>query len=164
MTVTFKNKSLPIFLSAVTLIFLLAFGQSSFNKSISQTDNIKPEEEVFTIDTFSTFPPEIDGCSCYFSNDSLEFNKSEYIYLNDFAQTSFIKINGVLTKFTQTDIIEVSKTSTVAKAKSDKYEMTIEFSNDKQSGDETSLKSGAIKLTNKNGKTITKIFYGECGC
>lgn len=69
-----------------------------------------------------------------------------------------------MTKITQTDIIEVSKTRTVAKAKSDKYEMTIEFSNDKQSGDETSLKSGAIKLTNKNGKTITKIFYGECGC
>lgn len=71
MTVTFKNKSLPVFLSAVTMIFLLAFGQSSYNKKVAQTDYTKYEEEVFTIDTFSTFPPEIDGCSCYFSNDSL---------------------------------------------------------------------------------------------
>lgn len=160
----FKNKSLPIFLSAVTLLFLFACEQSSSNKRVSQSDNIKSEEEVLTIDTFSTFPPEIDGCSCYFSNDSTGFNKSEYIYLNDFAQTSFIKINGVMTKFTQTDFKEVSKTRTVAKAKSDKYEMTIEVNNGKQNGDETSLKSGTIKLTNKNGKTITKIFYGECGC
>ena len=146
------------------LIFLFACGQISSNKSVTQTDNINPDEEELTIDTFSTFPPEIDGCSCYFSNDSTEFNKSEYIYMNDFAQTSFLKINGVLTKFTQTDFKEVSKTTTVAKAKSDKYEMTIEVIDGKQSGDETSLKSGTIKLKNKNGITITKIFYGECGC
>ena len=99
---TFKNKFLPIFLIAGMLTFLFVCGQSSSNKSVTQTDKIKPDEEVLTIDTFSTFPPEIDGCSCYFSNDSTEFNKREYIYMNDFAQTSFLKINGVLTKFTQT--------------------------------------------------------------
>ena len=146
------------------LTFLFACGQSSSNKSVTQTDKIKPDAEVLTIDTFSTFPPEIDGCSCYFSNDSTEFNKREYIYMNDFAQTSFLKINGVLTKFTQTDFKEVSKTTTVAKAKSDKYEMTIEVIDCKQIGDETSLKSGTIKLTDKKGKIITKTFYGECGC
>ncbi|MFO0477845.1 MAG: hypothetical protein ACK50L_03570 [Bacteroidota bacterium] len=161
---TFKNKFLPTFLTVVTLTFLFACGQSSSNKSVTQTDNIEPDEEVLTIDTFSTFPPEIDGCSCYFSNDSTAFNKSEYIYMNDFAQTSFLKINGVLTKFTQTDFKEVSKTTTMAKAKSDKYEMTIEVIDGKQSGDETELKSGTIKLTGKNGETITKTFYGECGC
>ena len=161
---TFKNKFLPTFLTAVTLIFLFACRQNSSNKSVTQTDNIKLDEELLTIDTFSTFPPEIDGCSCYFSNNSTEFNKSEYIYMNDFAQTSFLKINGVLTKFTQTDFKEVSKTTTLAKAKSDKYEMTIEVIDGKQSGDETSLKSGTIKLTDKNGETITKTFYGECGC
>jgi hypothetical protein len=160
----FKNKFLSTFLTAVTLTFLFACGQSSSNKCVTQTDNKKPDNDILTIDTFSTFPPEIDGCSCYFSNDSAEFNKSEYIYMNDFAQTSFLKINGVLTKFTQTDYKEVSKTTTISKAKSDKYEMTIEVIDGKQSGDETSLKSGTIKLTDKNGKTIIKTFYGECGC
>jgi hypothetical protein len=146
------------------LIFLFACGQISSNKSVTQTDNINPDEEELTIDTFSTFPPEIDGCSCYFSNDSTEFNKNEYIYMNDFAQTSFLKINGVLTKFTETDFKKVGKTVTIAKAKSDKYEMAIEVIEGKQSGEETALKSGKIKLTGKNGETITRTFYGECGC
>ena len=164
MVMTFKNKFLSTILTAFALIILFACGQNNSNKSVQQTDNIKPDDEVLTIDTFSTFPPEIDGCSCYFSNDTTEFNKSEYIYMNDFAQTSFLKINGVLIKFTQTDYKNVSKTTTVAKAKSDKYEMTIEVIDGKQSGDETALKSGTIKLTGKNGETITKTFYGECGC
>lgn len=164
MTMTYKSRFLPTFLTAVTLIFLFACGHKSSDKSVTQTDNIKPDEEVLTIDTFSIFPLEIDGCSCYFSNDSTEFNKGEYIYMNDFAQTSFLKINGVLTKFTQTDFKEVSKTTTMAKAKSDKYEITIEVIDGKRSGDETVFKSGTIKLTGKNGETITKTFYGECGC
>ncbi len=42
--------------------------------------------------------------------------------------------------------------------------MTIEVKDGIQSGDETSLKSGTISLTYKNGKTITRTFYGECGC
>jgi hypothetical protein len=42
--------------------------------------------------------------------------------------------------------------------------MTIESKDGIQNGDETWLKTGTIKLTDKNGKTITKTFYGECGC
>lgn len=161
---TFKNKFLLTFLKAITLTFLFACGQNNPSKSATQTDNKLTNEQGLTIDTFSTFPPEIDGCSCYFSNDSTEFKKGEYIYMNDYAQTSFLKINGVLTKFTQTDFKEVNKTTTVAKAKSEKYEMTIKVFDGIQNGDETWLKTGTIKLTNKSGKTITKTFYGECGC
>ncbi|MGL5015830.1 MAG: hypothetical protein ACRC6V_16345 [Bacteroidales bacterium] len=117
-----------------------------------------------TIDTFSTFPPEIDGCSCYFSNDSLEFNNGEYIYMNDYGETSFMKINGVLTKFTQTEFKVIDSLNIKAKYKSDNYEMTIESQNSIQNGDETWLKSGTINLTNDKGEMITKRFYGECGC
>lgn len=84
--------------------------------------------------------------------------------MNDFAQTSFLKINGVLTKFTQTYFKTVDKTTTIAKAKSELYEITIELKEGKQSGEETSLKYGTIKLSDKNGKTVTKTFCGECGC
>lgn len=161
---TLTNKFLRAFLTIITLGFILACGQNNSNKDENQNDNRKTDDQVLTIDTFSTFPPEIDGCSCYFSNDSIEFKKGEYIYMNDFAQTSFLKINGVLIKFTQTEFNEVDKTSTIAKAKSDQFEMTIEIYDGIQSGDETSLKSGTIKLMDKNGKTIIQTFYGECGC
>ena len=120
-------------------------------------------QDKLSIDSFTTFPPEIDGCSCYFSNDSIEFKDKKYIYANDFAQTSFLKINGVMIKFKQTDFKKNEKTTT-AKYTCDNYEMTIEVKDGKQSGDETSLKSGRIKLTDKKGKTLTKTFYGECGC
>jgi len=157
-------KFLSTCFSVISLIFLFACGQGNSIKNVGQTNNLTTPDQVLTIDTFSTFPPEIDGCSCYFSNNSTEFKKGEYIYINDFAEVSFLKINGILTKFTQTEFKNVDKTTTIAKAKSELYEITIEVKEGKQSGEETSLKSGTIKLTDKNGKTITKTFYGECGC
>ena len=160
----FKGHVLSTFLIAVTQTFLFAFGQNNSDKSVKKTNIINLDEQTLTIDTFSTFPPEIDGCSCYFSNDSTEFKKGEYIYVNDYAQTSFLKINGVLTKFTQTDFKKIDSISVKAKYKSDNYEMTIESKDGIQNGEETWLKTGIIKLTNKKGKTVTKKFFGECGC
>ena len=161
---TFKNNFITTFHTVAVLTFLFACGQSNSNKNISQTDNKVADDQVLTIDTFATFPPEIDGCSCYFSNDSTEFKKGEYIYMNDYAQTSFLKINGVLTKFTQTDFKEIDSLNIKAKYKNDNYEMTIESKDGIQNGDETWLKTGTIKLTDKSGKTVTRTFYGECGC
>src|SRR5690606_40181846 len=123
--------------------------QSTYNKSVTQTTSITTEKLTLSIDTFSTFPPEIDVCSCYFSNDSTEFKKGEYIYMNDYAQTSFLKVNGVLTKFTQTDFKEVDSLNVKAKYKSDHYEMTIEYKEEIQNGDETWLKKGTSKLIEK---------------
>ena len=162
---TRKDKFIPTFLLVITLTLMFACRQKPKTMTIDMTTVTNSEKvETFKIDTFSTFPAEIDGCSCYFSNNSTEFKKGEYIYVNDFAETSFIKINGVLTKFKQTEYKKTNKTTIVAKFKSDNYEMTIEVVDVKQSGEETSLKKGTIKLTNKKGKTITKNFYGECGC
>ncbi|WP_316635153.1 hypothetical protein [uncultured Flavobacterium sp.] len=159
-----KNKF--ILSSLIVMIIILASCQkNNLNKDISQTKDKTIEKQVaLSIDTFSTFPPEIDGCSCYFSNDSIEFKQEKYIFMNDFAETSFLKINGILTKFTQIDFKEIDSLNTIARYKSGNLNMTIELKDGKQNGDETYLKTGKIKLTNKNGKTITKTFYGECGC
>lgn len=159
-----KNRLSETILTVLILTFLLACGKSNSDKNVMQANNNAIDKPVLSIDTFSTFPTEIDGCSCYFSNNSAEFKKGEYIYVNDFAQTSFLKINGVMTKFKQTDLKKIDNVTTVAKAKSENYEMTIEVKDGIQSGDEASLKSGTIKLTDKKGKTIIKVFYGECGC
>lgn len=127
----------------------------------SQT-NIKPE---ISIDTFSVFPPEIEGCSCYFSNDSIQQKNQTYIYVSNYADISFLKINGTLTKFKQVDLKESDKATTTSKFVSDEYEMTIQTKDGIQNGDETWLKTGTITLLQKkSGKTITKTFYGECGC
>lgn len=161
---TFKNNFISACLIAATIVFLLACGQSRVDKKVTKANNKLSELQALTIDTFSIFPPEIDGCSCYFSNDSAEFKKAVYIYMNDYAQTSFLKINNVLTKFTQTEFKEIDKTTTVAKAKSDNYEIIIEVKYIKQNRYETYLNSGTIKIKDKKGNTLTKTFYGECGC
>ena len=161
---TFKNKFLQTIFIVVTLTFFFACGQNDSNNNVTQVDNTTIDNQVLTIDTFATFPPEIDGCSCYFANDSTEFKKGEYIYMNDFAQTSFLKINGLLTKFTQIDFKDIDSLNVKAKYKSDNFEMSIEVKDGPQNGDETMLKTGTIKLTHKNGQTITRTFYGECGC
>ncbi len=151
------------YILALSLIFLFACDQRKIHKKEDKLNNIL-QEQTLNIDTFSIFPPEISGCSCYFSNDSLEFKKSEYIYMNDYDKTSFIKINGLLIKFTQIERREISSHIIIAKFKSDSYVMTIELKDGIQNGDETWLKTGTIKLTNKKGGSITKTFYGECGC
>lgn len=159
-----RNKTVKTLLNIVAITVLYSCGKNSSDKTVNHADNSSIEDQVMTIDTFSTFPPEIDGCSCYFSNDSLEFNNGEYIYMNDYGETSFMKINGVLTKFTQTEFKVIDSLNIKAKYKSDNYEMTIESQNSIQNGDETWLKSGTINLTNDKGEIITKRFYGECGC
>lgn len=158
------EKTLPTFVATIMLSFLFSCGQPNSDKGSSTVDSLSKSSQTLTLDTFSTYPPEVDGCICHFSNDSTEFTKGEYIYMNDFAQTSFLKINGILTKFIQTDFKEINVTTIVAKAKSDNYEMTIEMIDDTQVGDESWSKTGTIKLTDNKGKTITKTFYGECGC
>ena len=75
---------------------------SFFSMIVRMDNNMKKEEkykDVLTLENFSTFPPEIDGCSCYFSKDSTDFAKEQYIFANDFAETSFLKINGKFIKW-----------------------------------------------------------------
>jgi len=120
--------------------------------------------QLLALDTFSIFPPEIDGCSCCFSNDSIEFAHNKYIYANDFAQTAFLKVNGVITKFNQVDFKEIDSENIVARYQSDNYEFTIEVKDGEPIGEEARLKTGIITLNDKKGNVLRKKFYGTCGC
>lgn len=151
-------------LLVVISLVLLACEQNNANKNVLKETKESAKINSITIDTFSVFPPEIDGCSCYFSNDSNQFKTGQFIYVNDFSSVSFLKINGVITKFTQTYFKKVNENKTIAKAKSSQFELILEINDGIQNGDETMLKVGIIKLIDKKGKTITKTFYGECGC
>lgn len=157
------NTSLIILFYSTLFILFLSCQNNSLKRTESKI-NKKTSELTFSIDTFSTFPPEIDGCSCYFSKDSTDFKNGAYIYMNDYDKISFLKINGVLTKFTQTNFKQINKSKSISKSTSDNYELTIEERNVKQNGDETSLIEGTITLKDKNGKIISSAFYGECGC
>lgn len=147
--------------------FALGFSNCRQVNTTKNSPSVIPEdrpESVLKLNTFSTFPPEIEGCSCYFSNDSLEFKEGNYIYMNDYGTTSFLKINGVLTRFNQTDYKVGDDKIKYIEGNSEKYKFELEIIDVEKNGDETSLKKGTIILFDKKGNKIIKTFYGECGC
>lgn len=141
---------------------LLGCGQNSQHSNVPPSDNIKLQEMELSIDTFSTFPAEIDGCACYFSNNEKEFLNHTYIYADDYRDIAFISINGVMTKF-KLSTSDISADRTIETFINDEYRVTV---NVKQVGqlDETVQKEGALTITHKDGKEIIKKIYGECGC
>ena len=137
---------------------LSSCGQIKTNDNPSQAGN------SFTIDTFSTFPPEVDGCACYFSNNETEFNsKKKYIYADDYGNNAFVSINGVMTKFTLSKSDTLPGKHSIELWINDKFELTIDIQQVGQI-DETWQQQGTLKLKSKDGQSITKNIYGECGC
>ena len=143
--------------------FILGVFLFSCKGPATETQQVSSHES-FRIDTFSTIPPEIDGCSCYFANDSSEWKQGHYIYVNDFAKQSFVKLNGVLTKFTLVEENVIDSLKTRQFFKNDTSELLIESQIIRASGDETWHKTGMFLIQTKSGLQIQKTFFGECGC
>ncbi len=151
------------FVQTLIIGLLALFSACNQNNADSTPSSEMPNEQGLTIDTFSTVPPEIISCPCFFSNDSTEFHKGKYIYISDPTKIAFLKINGTLTKFTQTDFKTIDSLNIKAQYQNINYELTIEAKLEIR-GEESALETGTIKLTDKKGKAVTKTFYGECGC
>jgi len=146
-----------------SLLLLLSISLFSLGKPYKMNNALDKNQQVITIDTFSEFPPEIDGCACYFSSDKKEFENKKYIYADDYGDVAFISINKKMTKF------KISKTEKIKESRmiqtwiSDKYKLTIDRTQIGQV-EETWQQKGTLKLETKDGKIITKNIYGECGC
>jgi len=173
-----KNSTLRKIIQLSVLLIFISCGQKktdtpkSSNDTIISADNLrtadsladKPSIPTITIDTFSTMPTdEMDGGGCFFANDSIGYRSESFIYVNDFSETSYMKVNGAFVKFKQVSKKQIDNSSTVTKSKSDIYDLTIEMKKI-GSGYESTEYIGTIKLTDKSGNTITRQFYGICGC
>src|SRR5688572_21817600 len=111
-------------------------------------------EEELTLESFPDFPEDIDGCSCYFSRNEKEFNEQKYIYMNDFANISFISINGSLRKL-ELKKHEEKPISYFIYADSD-YELRIETKTKKATDDELDRVTGKITVRNLKNQKVTK--------
>ena len=153
----------PFILLILFVQLLLSCGQNLQSNKTSSNESISSKDSQILIDTFSTFPPEIDGCACYFSNDQTEFKNDKYIYADDYGNNAFVSIDGVMTKFVLKKSDTLPGDRSVETFVNDNYEITIDV---KQVGqiDETWQKKGTIKIKPKEGKEIIKNIYGECGC
>ena len=128
-----------------------------------ETEQSEATQQVLSIDTFTKFPTEIDGCASYYSGSTAAFNAKKYIYADNMGDQAFMMINGIMTKFT------LSKSDTVDDRRStqiwvnEKYELIIDVKTVKQI-DEVLQQEGVLKLKPKKGKEVIKNIFGECGC
>lgn len=151
----------------LTIICLFGCNSSPESKDKEKVNEVKVSSTELVglqIQVIEKWPEEIDGCSCYSSRNKNEFEKREYIYMDDYGDKAFMKINGQLEKFkmTKSDTLTSSEHSKET-WENDNFELTIET---RQVGqiDETWQHKGKLTLKQKDGETIEREIYGECGC
>ena len=86
-------------------------------------------------------------------------SNDRYIMVNDFAQQTYLKINGkmelLLLKNDSEKEMEYSN---------DSYSVTIEISSNTDTGNESYTLKGKISVKNAKGETVSFPFIGQCGC
>ena len=113
------------------------------------------------LETFG-FPDEVNGCSCYFSKNKEDFAKEKYIYIDDYGNSAFLKIEGktVKIKMEEGDFDPENFSKVI---KDEEFTVTIQGKKVNEL-EEVMMFQGMMTIENKKGeKTITPI-YGECGC
>ena len=134
---------------------------SSHNVHIT-IDSISNKKQTLRIDTFSK-SPETDSCSCLFSVDSALSTSKQYIFAYDLAVTAYMKINGVMTKFTQTEYTGAGENTLIYFSGGD-YKMILESANSKEVEKEKTVQTGSIRVTDKEENAFITTYYGVCGC
>ena len=133
-----------------TLLILLAIPLLACTQNNSGSIKVEP---------FTEYPQEIDGGSCEFYLNQDDMSNARYIMVNDFAQQTYLKINGkmelLLLKNDSEKKMEYSN---------DSYSATIEISSPKDTGDESYTLKGKISIKNAKGETVSFPFIGQCGC
>nr|WP_322624742.1 hypothetical protein [uncultured Flavobacterium sp.] len=145
----------PFYISLGICFMMIACGK---DKSEVQ------KKETITIESFTDLPEEIDGCSCAFSEDSVSYAKGLFIYGNDFAKTSFIKIDGKLVRLTETEHGKPDSLTTISKSEGAGYKVEIRATIPHTTDLEDNEMKGSITIKSSKGQTVTKTIYGECGC
>ena len=120
------------------------------------------QKKTLHIDSFSQ-SPETDSCSCLFSVDSALYTSKQYIFAYDLSLTSFMKINGEMIKFNQTEYTGAGKNSLIYFSGGE-YQLILESANSQEAGKEKTIQTGSIRVMDKQGNAFITTYYGICGC
>ncbi len=164
-------KKLMIIASLMMLFSCKKEEQITESKPLT-TDSLKVETDSMKVGTAETlnqinletfgFPAEVNGCSCYFSKNKEDFDQEKYIYIDDYGNNAYLKIDGktVKIKMKEGDFDPDNFSKVI---KNEEISVTIQGKKVNEL-EEVMMFEGTMTVENKNGeKTITPI-YGECGC
>lgn len=131
------------------------------NKKLDSTDTKQQSKLIISLNTFTNLPDEIQGCACYFYLTKRDEKRGEYIFVNDFAQISYISINGKLEKF---NLINHSDNDDIFLYSNGLYLLKIELLDKKGDGNEGFSTKGVLTLKKGKDTLLKKNFIGDCGC
>ena len=164
-------KKLMIIASLMMLFSCKKEEQITESKPLT-TDSLKVETDSMNVGTAENlnqinletfgFPAEVNGCSCYFSKNKEDFDQEKYIYIDDYGNNAYLKIDGktVKIKMKEGDFDPDNFSKVI---KNEEISVTIQGKKVNEL-EEVMMFEGTMTVENKNGeKTITPI-YGECGC
>ncbi|MBW8359865.1 MAG: hypothetical protein K0M63_08720 [Weeksellaceae bacterium] len=142
----------------------------SENKIADSTTAVRDTAEVAdsaiagapVLETFA-MPPEVEGCSCYFAENRENYEKERYLYVDDYGNSAYLKMNGKMIKIQmdEGDFDPSNFSKTIENA-----EYKVSMTGKKLSElDETMMFRGQMTVVDKkSGEKITTPVYGECGC
>ncbi len=130
------------------------------------TISIEPADpEVFAKSMLQTFamPPEVEGCSCYFSKSQEDYDNEQYVYVDDYGNSAYIKLAGKMIKIPMEEgDFDPSNFSKVLEDSNYKISMSGKKTSEQ---DETMMFQGKLTVfIKKEDRTITTPIFGECGC
>jgi hypothetical protein len=117
---------------------------------------------VPVLETFA-MPLEVEGCSCYFAENKENYERERYVYVDDYGNSAYLKMNGKMIKIQmdEGDFDPSNFSKTIENA-----EYKVSMTGKKISElDETMMFQGQMTVEDKrSGEKITTPVYGECGC
>jgi hypothetical protein len=149
------------FLGFISLFILLSF------TSCMRMGDPNSEESSAELTTFKGLPPDVQGCTCYFSSSERKFKNEEYLFASNLDSTAYVSINGkskVLKLVSSTRSGAIDDRDYVETYSDGLYNVVIHVYFKGNVGDETWWNSGDIKVYFKGVEMDKRTFLGECGC
>ena len=160
-----------IFLSSLFLAIISAgCNQQDETKTTNETKTVEeviksqPPSTAALLTDFTTFPPEIEGCLCWYGKDSTAFGEKKY----SFATTpshAYLIIDGKPALMKVTDHRKVAEGSEAFSFENEAYSFYLLTVAGGRTADEVWQSRAKLTVVKKADKSTVVIpLSGECGC
>lgn len=128
----------------------------------SAAPQVKPATtRTFNLGKFG-FPPDLEGCSCYFAENNQDFDEEKFIYIDDYGKKALIKVDNKIIVIPAT-IEEFDENNFEKNVVGNGFK--IKLTGKKiQEMEEVMMFEGQITVQREDGAVVQSPLYGECGC